>query len=286
MVVLSLAQALPHEDQIGSGETSLTGVSIEGRHQGGDGIVQLGVGHDEHEVLGARHGDDPLAGLAAPFVDHVTADGRRSNEADPLDPRVVQHAGDHSPATVDNVPDTGRDARLLREFCNLVLTDGILAGRLHHDAVPCGDGVRGEPKGHHIREVEGTDHAEYAEWLPDEVLVDSRGDILQGLAHHERWDARGHLHVLDTSPRFSPGLVDGLPVLHGLDPAQLLEALLKELLQPEEASRPGEGRGSPPFREGFPGRLDGRVDFGLGGDRHARDGLLGGGVHHVHPFAL
>ena len=59
---------------------ALAGRAVAGAHQGVDGLVHVGVGHDDHVVLGAAERLDALTGRGAARVD-VLGDRRRADEA-------------------------------------------------------------------------------------------------------------------------------------------------------------------------------------------------------------
>jgi hypothetical protein len=85
------------------------------------------------------------------------------------------------------------------------------------------------------------------------VAVDVLGDVLEGVAAHERGHTGGVLHVFDHAPHFPPGFVDGLAVLGGEHFGDRLEVLLEGLFEAKEIPGPTQWRRFPPGWECFPG---------------------------------
>jgi len=218
-------------------------------------VGQIGIGHHQGIVLGTALGDHPLARGPAARVDDVLGHRSRAHKADALEARMIQHGGDHISPAVDDVPYAIGKAGLLHQFRDAHLAERILAGGLDDDAVAGGHGKGREPQGHHKGKVERTDDAKDPQRLADEVLVDAGGDILQVLAHHQRGDARRHLHHLDTPARLPTGFINRLAVLLGLDAAELLKMPLHQVAQAQQATGAGQGRRATPVLPGGIGRL-------------------------------
>ena len=71
-----------------SGEAALAGAAVEGLRDDVDRPVEIGVGHDDDEVLRAAEGLDALAGVRRPPVDRLR-DLRRAHERDGADAGMV-----------------------------------------------------------------------------------------------------------------------------------------------------------------------------------------------------
>jgi hypothetical protein len=68
----------------GTGHAALTGAAIGAGGERGDGLVEIGIGHDDQMILSAAGGLDALAVAGAGFV-NVFGDCSRTNERDRLD---------------------------------------------------------------------------------------------------------------------------------------------------------------------------------------------------------
>jgi hypothetical protein len=120
-----------------------------------------------------------------------------------------------------------------------------------------------------------------ADGLPQGLLVDALSHILSIVAHEQRGDAGGHLHVLDGAAHLAAGLVDDLAVLDGDCLRDLLEVVLHGILEAEHVGGAGHRRGLAPFQEGLLGRLHGGVRLGRGGHGLQGHRLGGGGIDHL-----
>ena len=96
---------------------ALAGRAVAGADQRIDGLVHVGVGHDDHVVLGAAEALRALAVRRRPRID-VLRDRRGADEADRLDVGIVEDRVDHFLVAVDDVEDAGRQAGLDEQFGN------------------------------------------------------------------------------------------------------------------------------------------------------------------------
>ena len=92
---------------------ALAGRAVGRAHQGIDRLVDVGVGHDDHVVLGAAQRLAALAGARRGLVD-VAGDRRRADEADRGDVGMVEERVDRFLVAVDDVEHAVGKARLLR----------------------------------------------------------------------------------------------------------------------------------------------------------------------------
>ena len=82
-LLFDLVVDVAHGQQDGGGQAPLTGAAEEAGHHVAERAVDLGVGHDGDEVLGAAVAADALADLATTLVDEL-GDRRGADEADSL----------------------------------------------------------------------------------------------------------------------------------------------------------------------------------------------------------
>ena len=86
-------------------------------HQRVDGLVHVGVRHDDHVILGAAQGLHAFARRGTPPID-VLSDGRRADEAHGLDVGMVEYSVDGFFVAVNDVEHAGREAGLLEQIPN------------------------------------------------------------------------------------------------------------------------------------------------------------------------
>jgi hypothetical protein len=174
---------------------------------------------------------------------------------------------------------------LVDQLEEALLRERHLLARLHDDRVARRDGVREEPERHHRREVVRRDDREHAHRLADAHAVDARGELLEGLAHHQGRHARRRLDVLEAPPDVALRLVERLAVLLRTELAELVHVLDHQVAQVEHV--PG-ARGDGHVTPGLERLLRG-PDRGVHVRRRAhRDGaelLQGSGVRDVEGLA-
>ena len=222
-----------HGDHRGDGHAALAGGAVAGADGRVGGHVDVGVGQHDHVVLGAAQRLDALAVLRAGLVD-VARDGRRADEGDGRDVRVLEEAIDGHLVALDDVEDAVGHAGLVEQLGQVDRGRGILLGRLEDERVAAGDGVGEHPHRHHGREVEGRDADHHAQRLADLVDVDAGRDLLAEAALHQMRDAGRELQVLDAAGDLAQGVGGDLAVLSGQEapPARA------------GARRPGSGCGT------------------------------------------
>ena len=110
-----LVGRVTHGDEQGLGHAPLAGRAVAGGDGRVGGHLEVRVGQDDHGVLGAGEGADPLAALRALFVD-VAPDGGRADELDGLDVGVLDDRGDGLAATVDDAENAVRQSGFLPQL--------------------------------------------------------------------------------------------------------------------------------------------------------------------------
>ncbi len=182
---------------------ALAGRAVARAHQRVDGLVHVGVRHDDHVVLGAAQRLHALARRASPAVD-VLGDRRRADEAHRLDVGMVEDRVDRFLVAVDDVEHAGREAGLLEQLPDQHRCRRIALRRLQDEGVAAGDGDRIHPHRHHGREVERRDAGDDAERLAVGPAVDLGADIAAVLALQEMRDAAGEIDDVDAARRARP----------------------------------------------------------------------------------
>ena len=249
-----------------------------------DGGVEVGVRHCHEEILRAASALHSLARRRRLRID-VLGDGRRSDERDAANVRMLQYRVDSVLRSMHHVQHAGGYPRFDHQLRHPRLRQRHLLRRLHDDGVAGSDGVGDEPVGHHEREVERADDAEHADGLTHGLRVDAAGDVLQPEPLHQRGDACSDFDVFDGAPRLAPRILDGFFVLLHDDARQFLEAILHQPIEREEAPRAEHRRRLAPRQERLFRRSDGVAHVGVGGDRHLRDALGRRRILDIEPFA-
>ena len=212
----------------GDGHAALSGRAVAGADQGVDGLVHVGVGHDDHVVLGAAEALRALARRRGAGIDVLgdrggadEADGRMSGSS-----RIASTAS-LSPLTTLRMP-AGRPASVISS-ASRIGTARIALGRLQDEGVADGDRRRKLPQRDHGREVERRDAGDDAEGLAEGVDVDAGPGALGVLALLEMGDAGAELDDLDAALDVALGVGDGLAVLAGEEIGERIHFLRDEV---------------------------------------------------------
>ena len=180
-------------DGDGDGHAALAGGAVGGADESVGGLVEIGVGHDDHVVLRAAEGLHALAVLCAGGVD-VLGDGGRADEGDGLDGGVREDGVDGGLVAVDDVEDAVGQAGFLEHLGEEDGGGGVALGGLEDEGVAAGEGEREHPERDHGGEVEGRDAGDDAERLAHGPGVDAGADLLGEFAFEElagcRWRTR------------------------------------------------------------------------------------------------
>jgi hypothetical protein len=241
---------------------------------------EVGVGHDDHVVLGAAQRLHALIVGSARVID-VLGDRGGADEADRRDVRMGEDGVDRLLVAVDDVEHAVGQAGLLHEVGDHQGGRGVLLRGLQDEGVAAGERYREHPHRHHGREVEGRDAGADADRLADRPAVDIRAHVLAELALQELRDAAGELHDLEAADAAALGVAEDLAVLGGDEGGHGVEVGLGQLLELEEDAGALQRRGGGPAGEGGLRRGDRLADLGGAGERHLRRFLAGGRVEHV-----
>ena len=129
-------------DGDGDGHAALAGGAVGGADEGVGGLIEIGVGHDDHVVLRAAEGLHALAVLGAVAVD-VLGDGRGADEADGLDGGVGEDGVDGDFVAVDDVEDAVGQAGFLEHLGEEDGGAGVALAGLEDEGVAAGEGDAG-----------------------------------------------------------------------------------------------------------------------------------------------
>ncbi len=272
--------SLADGDGDGDGHAALAGGAVGGADEGVGGLVEVGVGHDDHVVLCAAEGLDALAVFGAGGVD-VLGDGRGADEGDGLDGGVREDGVDGGLVAVDDVEDAVGEAGFLEHFGEEDGGGGVALGGLEDEGVAAGEGEREHPERDHGGEVEGRDAGDDAERLAHGPGVDAGADLLGEFALEELADAGGVLDVFEAAHDFALGVGEDFAVLAVEEGGELVHAGLEDVAEAEEDAGAAERRLGGPGGEGGGGGFDGGVELGVGGEGDAGLHAAGGGMEDV-----
>ena len=237
-------------------------------------LVEVGVGHDHHVVLGAAQRLHALIHARARVID-VLADRRGAHERDRRHVGMMQQGVDRHLVAVQHLEDAGRQARLGEQLGQQHRRGGILLRRLQDEGIAAGHGHGAHAARDHDREVERRDARHHAQRLADRPRIHVGGDLFGEVALHVVGDAAGEFHDLQAAPDLALGIVEGLAVLQRHQARQIVEALFHQALEIEHHALAPERRRRRPRDLRLPGELDRVVDLGCGGERHHRRHLAG-----------
>ena len=231
-------------------------------------------------VLGAAEALHALSVGAAGRID-VFGNRGRADKADRLDARIGEQRIDRLLVAVDHIEDAGGQARLEEQLGNPHRHRRIALGRLEDEGIAAGDRGRALPQRDHRREIERGDAGDDAERLAERIKVDAGAGVVAEFALHQMRDAAGEFDHLEAALDVALGVDEGLAVLGGQQPRQVVVFGLHQLQELEH--HPGAplrvGRGPGRLRRGGVG--DGAFDLGFAGESDLGLDLAGVRVEHV-----
>src|SRR5215212_7889244 len=249
-----------------AGEAPLPGVAVGRAYDVGNGLLEDGVGHHDHRVLGAGERLHPLA-VGRPRPVDVLGHRLASDEGDGLYAWVLKDAVHRVVRPVDDVHHALGDAGLDKNFHQPLRGQrGALRG-LEDVGVAGPDGDRHRPQWDHAREVERHDGRNHTQGVAVGDVVYAPRHLPDGLAHEEARHPAGELHHLYAAPDLAARVGRVLAVLQGHEVPQLLEVLLQEHLVAEQNLDAFRHRRLRPFGERGGGGPDSPVYVVLGGER-------------------
>jgi hypothetical protein len=254
--------------------TATAGSPIGRAHQRIGRLIEIGVGHHHHVVLGAAQGLHPLSTGSSGRID-VFGDRSRADKADCRDPGMVQDRIDRGLVAVDDIKDTGRQPGLGQQFSNPQPGRRVALRRLQNKGVAASQCHREHPHRHHRREVERRDPGAYPQRLAHRPAVDAAPDLLGEFPLQQMRDAAGELDDLDTAGDLALGVGKDFAVLFGNQLRQCIVLARQEFEEFEHDARAGEGRGRGPAGKRPRPSLYRLIDLTRFGKRNTPDLLPG-----------
>ena len=264
-------------DHQGLGHAALTSRAVAGGDRRVGGELHVGVGQDDHRILGGRVRPDALAVGGAGLVD-VPTDRRRADKLNRVDTGVHQQGRDRLAPAVHNVEHTSGEARFLPQLGLELSRTGGVAGGLPDEGVTTGEGDRVDPHRHHHREVEGRDADGDPERLPERVGVDVRRDHRRVHPSEMHGQPASELDGLDPAHDLAERIRKGLAMITADEPGQILAVAVDELAIREEDVTARDERHIAPRGEGPPGGAHREVDLGRTATRDPGDDRPGRGI--------
>src|SRR5882724_1607943 len=126
-------------------------------------------------------------------------------------------------ATMDNVEDTFRQAGLFQQLRNFDGSEGDLFAGLQDERVAADQSHRIHPQRHHRRKVKRRYADAHTDGLTNSIAINAARDVLNALAHQQRWDATSELHHLDASPNVPARFDECLAVFAGIAANEVFE---------------------------------------------------------------
>src|SRR5699024_7279055 len=145
---------ITHQNSYGNSHATLASRTKARPDQGVNGLINVGIGHDDQVVFGATQCLYPFAKMRATLVD-VFGDGGGAHKAEGGHIRVFDQGIDRDLVTMDNVEDAIGQACLLEQLSHEDWCRGIALAGFEDEAVASCDGHGEHPAGYHDREVEG-----------------------------------------------------------------------------------------------------------------------------------
>src|SRR5215212_160449 len=263
-----------------AGEAPLPGVAVGRAYDVGNGLLEDGVGHHDHRVLGAGQRLHPLAVGRAVRID-VLGHRLGPDEGDGLYARVFEDPIDGLPRPVDYADYPAGQAGLREQLSQLHRAQRRSLRRFQDVGVagPYGDGNR--PQGHHAGKVERGYGGDDPKGVAVREVVYPPRHVAHRIAHHQRGHHARELDHLYATPDFPGGVRRVLAVLQGDEVPELLEVFFQERLEAEEDTCPLDDRCGGPTGERFFYLLYGAVYVflcreGRLGDHLSRSGVVDG----------
>jgi hypothetical protein len=271
---------LPTESAMEPAMQAFTGAAEGAGGEGGNGLVEVGIRHDDEMVFGAAGSLDALAVARAGFVD-VFGDCCGADEGDGLDEGMGEESVDAFLITVDDVEDTVGDAGFDEKLAEQVGAEGDFLAGFEDERVAADQGDGEHPQGDHHGEIERSDSDADAQGMSDGFSIDSCRDIGEGLAHEKRGAGAGEFDDFDAALHAGAGFGFGLAVFERNALGEAVEVFQEQLAEFEKDLGPLDGGRLRPVGQRGGGGFDHPAGFGGGAKGNVGDRLAGGRIEDV-----
>ena len=232
-----------------------------------DGLVHVGIRHDEEMVLRTAEALHALAVRAAAAID-VLGNRRGADKADGLDVRIVEQRIDRFLVAVDDVENACRKTGFHEQFGKAHRYARITFGWFQDEGISASNRRTGLPERDHGRKVEWRDASNNAERLAHGVSVDARTGIVGELALEHVRRTEADFHHFEAALDVALGVGNGLAMFAG---QQFGQAVIFGFDQFDELAQDANATlrvGRSPGWLCSLGVFDSRAHFFLGGERY------------------
>jgi len=223
------------EDDDGDGHASLSGRSETGSSDSVDGIFFIGVGENDTMVLGSHVDLGALTGGGSSGVD-VLSGVVGTDERYGLDIGMVADVIDGGLTSLNDVDNTIWDSGSLEHIGDDFSSVRSSLGRLADESVSGSDSERVHPEGDHGGEVVGSDSGTDSEGDSVGLDINTSGDVVHGLSHHEGVERASVLSDFVASEDITHTISNGLTVLPADRLSEFFLVDLEEVLELEHVS--------------------------------------------------
>ena len=217
-----------HQYSHTDGHTAFASGTVSGTNQGVDGLVDIGIGHHHHVVLGAAQCLHAFAVVGAGFID-VIGNGRGADKTHGLDVRVHQQCVNGFLVALHHVEDAIRQASLLEQVGHQQAGAGVQRAGLQHKGVARSNGDREHPHRHHDGEVERRDAGHHTQRLAQRPVVDAGAHLVGEVTLEQLRNAASKFDDVDTACHFTLCIGKHLAMLGGDQPGQIVLVGIQQL---------------------------------------------------------
>ena len=207
--------------------------AVGGAHRGVGRQVEVGVGQDDHVVLGAAERLHALAVRGAGLV-HVASDRRGAHEADRADVGVLEDAVHRDLVAVHDVEHAVGEPGLVEDLGDQHAGAGVALGRLEHDGVPARDAFGTIHSGTMHGKLNGVMHPTTPIGWRSERTSTPPDDLRREVALQQLRHAARELDALEAALHLTGRVGERLAVLGGDHRGQLLLAAHHRLAHREQ----------------------------------------------------
>ena len=268
---------LAHSHHQRNGHAAFAAGTIGRTHERGDGVGNVGVGHDHGVILCAPQCLNALAMLASGAID-VFGNGGGAHKTHGLHAGIGQQGVHSLLVAVDHVQHAGWQTGLQGQLGNEQGAAGVAFGRLQNEAVSTSHGHGPHPQRHHGRKVEGRDARSHAQCLVLAPAVNAGAHVAAVLALEQFGRIAGVLHVFNAALQLAQAVSQDLAVLVCDEFANGVSVGLQQLFQFAHHPCAFQWRGVAPGRESGFSAGNGGLHGGHIGQLHIQVGSPGGGV--------
>ena len=219
-------------------------------------------------ILGSAERLNALSARRAACVD-VFRDGRRPDEADRIDPRMLEDRVDGHAIAVDDVERAGRQSALDEQPRELQRRRGIFLAGFHHERVSAGQRKREHPHRHHRGEIERRNPRAHTQRLTHGLDVDPGRNVCAEVAGQQMRDAACELDDVEPALDLAARIVERFAVFARNRPREAVSVRDQRLAEREQHRSATRWRRRRPAGEGSAGGADRGVHFVRRSERNA-----------------